>query len=94
MGKSIDLAAKPEKIKDEELKEIQQVISMTNHVKMEIGNTEARKHALLHELDGVNQRLQGIQKKLEEAYGRIDLDINTGEIKYPEDIDPSDDEAN
>lgn len=85
MGKSIDLAAKPEKIKDEELKEVQQVISMTNQVKMEIGNTEARKHALLHELDAINQKLQGIQKSLEEAYGKIDLDINTGEIKYPED---------
>jgi len=85
MGKSIDLAAKPEKIKDEELKEVQQVISMTNQVKMEIGNTEARKHSLLHELDSVNQKLQGIQKSLEEAYGKIDLDINTGEIKYPED---------
>jgi hypothetical protein len=76
---------RPEKITDQELQEVQQVISMTNQVKMEIGNTEARKHALLHELDGVNQKLQGIQKSLEEAYGKIDLDINTGEIKYPED---------
>ena len=76
---------RPEKITDQELQEVQQVISMTNQVKMEIGNAEARKHALLHELDGVNQKLQGIQKSLEEAYGKIDLDINTGEIKYPED---------
>jgi len=76
---------RPEKITDQRLQEVQQVISMTNQVKMEIGNTEARKHALLHELDGVNQKLQGIQKSLEEAYGKIDLDINTGEIKYPED---------
>ena len=76
---------RPEKITDQELQEVQQVISMTNQVKMEIGNAEARKHALLHELDGVNQKLQSIQKSLEEAYGKIDLDINTGEIKYPED---------
>ena len=85
MGKSIDLAAKPEKITDEELKKVQQVISMTNQIKMEIGNTEARKHVLLHELDSVNQKLQEIQKDLEENYGKMDLDINTGEIKYPED---------
>ena len=75
---------RPEKITDQELQEVQQVVSMTNQVKMEIGNAEARKHVLLHELDTVNQKLQAVQKNLEETYGTIDLDINTGEIKYPE----------
>ena len=30
MGKSIDLAAKPEKITDEQLKKVQQIISTSN----------------------------------------------------------------
>jgi len=75
---------RPEKITDQELQEIQAIISMMNQGKLEVGNIEARKHVLLHELDAVNQKLQAVQKNLEETYGTIDLDINTGEIKYPE----------
>lgn len=85
MGKSIDLAVKPEKITDEQLKELQGVISGTNQIKIELGNMEAQKHVLLHRLDAVNKQLSDIQVKLEEEYGKIDLDINTGVIKYPED---------
>ncbi|MDB2613380.1 hypothetical protein N9Y89_01215 [bacterium] len=85
MGKSIDLAVKPEKITDEQLKELQGVISGTNQIKIELGNMEAQKHILLHRLDAVNKQLTDIQVKLEEEYGKIDLDINTGVIKYPED---------
>lgn len=85
MGKSIDLAAKPEKITDEQLKEVQQVISTSNQIKLEIGNAEARKHMLLHELDVINRKMSEINKSLEEEYGKMDIDINTGAINYPED---------
>ena len=85
MGKSIDLAAKPEKITEEQLKEVQQVISTSNQIKLEIGNAETRKHALLHELDFVNKKMGEINAKLEEEYGKMDIDINTGAINYPED---------
>jgi len=85
MGKSIDLAAKPEKITDEQLKEVQQVISASNQIKLEIGNAEARKHMLLHELDAINKAISDINTKLEEEYGKMDVDINTGAINYPED---------
>ena len=92
MGKSIDLAAKPEKITDEQLKEVQQVISLSNQIKLEIGNVSARKHSLLHDLDGVNKRMNEIHGKLEEQYGKFDLDINTGKITYP-DTEANDDAA-
>ena len=62
MGKSIDLAAKPEKITDEQLKEVQQIISTSNQIKLEVGNAEARKHALLHELDTINRKMSEINK--------------------------------
>ena len=85
MGKSIDLAAKPEKITEEQLKEVQQVISTANQIKLEVGNIEARKHMLLHELDAVNKKMGEINTKLEQEYGKMDIDINTGAINYPED---------
>ena len=85
MGKSIDLAAKPEKITDEQLKKVQQIISTSNQIKLDLGNIEARKHVLLHELDGINKIMSDINKELEEEYGKMDIDINTGAINYPED---------
>ena len=93
MGKSIDLAAKPEKITEEQLKEVQQVISASNQIKLEVGNAEARKHALLHELDAINRKMSEINNKLEEEYGKMDIDIHTGAISYPEDVE-NDDKAN
>lgn len=93
MGKSIDLAAKPEKITDEQLKEVQQVISTSNQIKLEVGNAEARKHALLHELDTINRKMSEINNKLEEEYGKMDIDIHTGAISYPESV-TNDDKAN
>jgi seryl-tRNA synthetase len=93
MGKSIDLAAKPEKITDEQLKEVQQIISTSNQIKLEVGNAEARKHALLHELDTINRKMSEINNKLEEEYGKMDIDIHTGAISYPESV-TNDDKAN
>jgi hypothetical protein len=93
MGKSIDLAAKPEKITDEQLKEVQQIISTSNQIKLEVGNAEARKHALLHELDTINRKMSEINNKLEEEYGKMDIDIHTGIISYPENV-TNDDKAN
>jgi len=82
MAKTIDLAAKPEKITDEQLKEVQQIISISNQIKLEIGNAETRKHALLHELDIVNKKMSELNAKLEEEYGKMDVDIQTGTITY------------
>ena len=82
MAKTIDLAAKPEKITDEQLKEVQQIISISNQIKLEIGNVSARKHSLLHELDIVNKKMGELNAKLEEEYGKTDVDIQTGTITY------------
>ena len=80
--KIIDLKPEVEKITEERLKQIQQVISMANKIKLEVGNAEARKHALLHELDVVNSQIAEINKEIEAEYGKVDIDISTGEIKY------------
>jgi hypothetical protein len=80
--KIVDLKPEVEKITEERLKQIQQVISMANKIKLEVGNAEARKHALLHELDVVNSQIAEINKEIEAEYGKVDIDISTGEIKY------------
>ena len=83
--KIVDLKPKAEKLTEEQLKEVQQTISYSNKLKLEVGNVEARKHLLLHELDAVNNKISEINKKFEEEYGKIDVDINTGDIKYLDD---------
>ena len=81
--KLVDL--KPEKITDEQLKNLQDVISNINKVNMEIGRVEAQKHRLLHDSVSIEQQLQVIQKELEKQYGTVNININDGIINYPSD---------
>jgi hypothetical protein len=85
--KVVDL--KPEKISEEELKELQQVVAAINKVQFDIGTMEAQKHNLLHALFQGNDRLNGLQDKFEEQYGTRDINIQDGTIKY-KDNEPSD----
>tara|TARA_Y100000361_G_C10861530_1_gene189556 strand:- start:172 stop:453 length:282 start_codon:yes stop_codon:yes gene_type:complete len=76
---------RPQKLNEEQTKEVQNIVSLANQIKLELGNMEARKHALLHELDGVNNQIVDMNKKLEEEYGKVDIDIATGNLQYLED---------
>ncbi len=83
--KIVDLKPKAEKLPEDQLKEIQQTITVANRMKLEIGNVEARKHAILHELDTVNSKITEFNDKLKEEYGNVDVDIATGTIRYLDD---------
>ena len=80
--KIVDLKPKAEKLPEDQLKEIQQTIPVANRMKLEVGNIEARKHAILHELDTVNSKITEFNDKLKEEYGNVDVDIATGTIRY------------
>ena len=76
---------RPEKLNEEQIKQVQQVISLSNKIKLELGNISVRQHTLLHEMDTVNKQISEINQSLEKEYGKIDVDISTGEIKYLDD---------
>ena len=76
---------RPEKLNEEQIKQVQQVISLSNKIKLELGNISVRQHTLLHEMDTVNKQISEINQDLEKEYGKIDVDISTGEIKYLDD---------
>jgi spore germination protein YaaH len=76
---------RPEKLNEEQIKQVQQVISLSNKIKLELGNISVRQHTLLHEMDTVNKQISEINQNLEKEYGKIDVDISTGEIKYLDD---------
>ena len=81
--KIVDLKPKAEKVTDEQLARIQNSVSSINNHQMEIGRMETRKHQLLHNLVGMQEQLNSLQKELQEEYNTIDINIDTGEINYP-----------
>tara|TARA_R100001510_G_scaffold51127_1_gene50682 strand:- start:26 stop:307 length:282 start_codon:yes stop_codon:yes gene_type:complete len=83
--KVVDL--KPTTITQEELKQVQEIISQINQYNLEIGRIEARKHGLLHGLSTTQETLGVIQKQLEKEYGTVNINIETGEINYDVEAD-------
>ena len=86
--KVVDL--KPTSITDEQLKTIQECVSTINKIHSETGRIEAQKHELLHKLGEGKEMLSSIQKTLEEEYGQVNININTGEINYDVEADKKD----
>ena len=80
--KLVDL--KPEKVTEEQLKKIQDQVSRMNNFQIEVGMVETRKHALLHQIGSIQQEISTTQEELKKEYGSADINIQTGEIKYPE----------
>jgi len=69
------------KIKEEQLKKIQEQQAAVNKILNEVGYLEANKHGLLHELAGVNEG------ELEKEYGAVNINLEDGtytEIKEEE----------
>lgn len=67
------------KIKQEELESVTSIKKELDALVSEIGVVETQKHALLHKVAEVNESLAKEKKALEEAYGKISIDLETGE---------------
>jgi len=80
----IDLKPKAEKITKEQLEDIQKIINNINMSELEVGRIETRKHRFLHSIAVLNDKLTLMQSEFEKEYGSSDINIQTGEIKYPE----------
>ena len=74
---------KPEKITDEQLKEVQQLINDINRSQMELGQMETKKHAILHNISALQEGVGGMRDTFEKDYGTADIDIQSGTINYP-----------
>ena len=78
--KVVDL--KPQKITDDQLKELQKVVSAVNKVKFDIGTLESQKHGMLHALFQANDQIRDLQDSFEKEYGTADINIQDGTINY------------
>ena len=78
----IELKAKAEKVTEEELKQLQDVVSNISSLQNEIGKLESQKHIKLHKLAVVRDEAVLIQNKLEKTYGTAEVNIKDGSITY------------
>ena len=81
---------KPTNITEEQLKAIQEIVSPINQIQMELGRMEARKHVLCHQIGQLQESLQEEQTALEKEYGKVNINIQTGEINYDVEADKED----
>lgn len=75
------------KIKEEELKLIQEQQKQLNELVHNIGLLESQKHGLLHEIAGVNKDIEEYKEVLEAEYGAININVEDGTYtKIEEDV--------
>jgi hypothetical protein len=83
--KTIDLAPKVEKITDDQLKNLQNLINEVNNVQLSIGQLEVQKAKLLGGVSQLEGKLKEMQDELEKEYGKVTVNIQDGSIKPIED---------
>ena len=81
--KLVDLKPKVDKITDEHLKELQEIVNVINNVQFNIGKLEGQKHNLLHELGLSQKKIIDFQDVLNKEYGSFDVNIADGTINWP-----------
>ena len=74
---------KPEKVTDEQLKEVQELVNNINRAQMELGQMETKKHAMLHHISALQEAVGEVRDTFEKDYGTADVDIQSGTINYP-----------
>ncbi len=67
------------KITEEQLENVVKTNKELEDVVLEIGILESKKHGLLHKVAEVNKVLEEQKVELEKQYGKISIDLKTGE---------------
>mgnify|MGYP001463046777 FL=1 len=69
------------KITQEQLEELQGYVGKLNNAASQIGNLELQKHQINHAAAEVQNDLTKFQAKLEEKYGKVQINIQDGTYK-------------
>lgn len=72
---------KVNKLSEKELKSLQENVSKLNQVHIELGRLENQKHKILHQVNEIELMFDELQKELEEKYGKVNINIETGEFE-------------
>ena len=88
MGKKeklVDLKPKVDKISDEHLKQMQNIVNTINSIQFNVGKIEGQKHTLLHDLSISQKKILEMQEIFSKEYGSFDINITDGTINWPKD---------
>ena len=81
--KIVDLKSKAEKITEDQLTKVQDLINQINRSQMELGQMETRKHAMLHNISLLQESVGSMRDEFEKEYGTADINVQDGTINYP-----------
>lgn len=69
-----------EKITEEQLKQLQELVGTINNAQAQLGGIEMQKHQLLHQVTEVQAKLNEAQAELEKEYGKVSINLQDGTI--------------
>jgi chaperonin cofactor prefoldin len=69
------------KLSEKDLKSLQENVSKLNQIHIELGRLENQKHKILHQVNEIESLFDELQKELEEKYGKVNINIETGEFE-------------
>jgi uncharacterized protein YoxC len=69
-----------EKITEEQLKQLQELVGTINNAQSQLGGIEMQKHQLLHQVTEVQAKLNEAQAELEKEYGKVSINLQDGTI--------------
>tara|TARA_R100000152_G_C6677878_1_gene112497 strand:+ start:165 stop:440 length:276 start_codon:yes stop_codon:yes gene_type:complete len=81
--KTIEVQERKDKISNEHLQELLEIVNKINGLQFNIGRVEAQKHKLLHELAMGNDTIAVMQDKMLKEYGSYDINLTDGTINWP-----------
>ena len=83
--KLVDLKPEVDKISDEHLKQLREVINVVNNLQFKIGQLEGQKHNFLHELGLSQKKIVDMQDMFSKEYGTFDINVADGTINKKKD---------
>ena len=82
---------KPKKIEEKELAGLQVVIRTIDRLTNDIGRMETQKYSMLVAMQKVQEEINTKRGEFMEKYGSDNINIQTGEIAYPEETTNTED---
>ena len=76
--------ARPEKITEAELGQLQSNIKTVEKLTSDVGIIEVRKYSLMRAMETIHSKLEVIRVKLEKEYGTDNISLEDGTITYAE----------
>lgn len=78
---------KPERVTQEDLKNLQKSVSDLNQAYIELGRVTSRQHNQMHQIAVSQDEFEVIRKQLKSTYGVDEINIQDGTIHYKGDVE-------